>query len=320
MRGDPWDGATRGRGWRQWRTEHREALLDGITYIATHGYATLFVWLALAVALSVPALLLILERSLTEELGDRAARLGVQVYLETGIGSEQRAALLATLRALPDVSTLEVVDPDAAIAELSAVLGVDVLAALGGDNPIPTSVLVYLHPGAGIEAERRLLTRLERLDGVEDVATNWQWRERLQALTSLLGLLAWMLGLMLGIGAVMVANATVRMAIESRLDELRVFALLGAERARLRRPFAYLGLLYGAGGGLLAAMLLSAELLVLERRIDALAQTYRSSFVLSGFDLEFVAVLMLAAMVLGLSGAQSAVRGALRRGWQPVDW
>ena len=101
----------------------------------------------------------------------------------------------------------------------------------------------------------------------------------------------------------MVTATSVRLAIEARLDELRVQKLVGASNAFLRRPFLYFGLLYGLGGGLIALMLISAIVLLLETPLSALMVSFGGTMEVVGFDLSFLLGLLLVGGGLGLFGA-----------------
>ncbi|GIS18849.1 MAG: hypothetical protein CM15mP120_07650 [Pseudomonadota bacterium] len=65
-----------------------------------------------------------------------------------------------------------------------------------------------------------------------------------------------------------------RLAIDGRLEELRVLSLVGATRAQIRRPFVYFGVFYGLGGAIVAAMLLAITLTAIETPLTALLGSY----------------------------------------------
>ena len=92
---------------------------------------------------------------------------------------------------------------------------------------------------------------------VDDVVIEFTWLERLRSLTQLIERLGWILG-GLALGAVLVTAASVQLAIDGRLEELRVLSLVGA-RAQIA-AFVYFGVFYGLGGAIVAAMLLAITL------------------------------------------------------------
>jgi len=175
----------------------------------------------------------------------------------------------------------------------------DLLAA----NPLPNSLKVTLASSADVLDLQNVARALGSQAGVDEVVIEKTWLERLAALSSLVNRLGMVLGVMFALGAVLVTATSVRLAIEARLDELRVQKLVGASNAFLRRPFLYFGLLYGLGGALIALMLLSAVLLVLEAPLAALLGSYGNSLNIIGFDARFLVGLLLLGGVLGLFGA-----------------
>ncbi|MCY3839973.1 MAG: hypothetical protein OXH09_15195, partial [Gammaproteobacteria bacterium] len=125
--------------------------------------------------------------------------------------------------------------------------------------------------------------------------------------------LYWSLTAILGLGAVLIAGATVRLAIEARLEEVKVLTLVGAGRGYVRRPFLYLGAAYGLGGAVIAAMAISALLLFLEEPLVRLFGSYGRDLETSGFDPIFHVVLLASGGALGVLGAIVASSQRLNR-------
>ncbi|MFB3104546.1 MAG: cell division protein FtsX, partial [Pseudomonadales bacterium] len=138
------------------------------------------------------------------------------------------------------------------------------------------------------------------------------WLERVADISRVVNRLGVVLGVLFGIGAVLVTTTSVRLAIEARLDELRVLKLVGASDSQIRRPFLYFGALYGLGGGLVAAMLISLGLVVIETPLTNLLGSFDQDLQLAGFDPRFLAVLLGFGGILGVSGAILAARQRLR--------
>src|SRR5690606_741769 len=146
---------------------------------------------------------------------------------------------------------------------------------------------------------------------VDEVVVERAWLERVSHITRVVTRLALLLAVLFGLGAVLITATSVRLAIEARLEEVRVMKLVGASQAQMRRPFLYFGAFYGLGGGLVAAMLISLALLIIEDPLSELVGSYGRAPVLAGFDLPFVGTLFAVALVLGVAGALIAVRQRL---------
>ena len=109
------------------------------------------------------------------------------------------------------------------------------------------------------------------------------------------------------LGLVLILCNTIRLAIESRREEIVIVKLVGGSNAFVRRPFLYTGLWYGVGGGVLAAALVAASLWFLGGPVERLADLYQSDFQLAGLGVMGALNLILLSGLLGLAGAWLAV-------------
>src|SRR5262249_43710475 len=125
--------------------------------------------------------------------------------------------------------------------------------------------------------------------------------------------LGWVLAGLFAGAAILVTATSVRLAIESRLGELRVLKLVGATHGYMRRPFLYFGLFYGLWGGVSGAMLISAVLGLLERPLTHLLGSYGQTLAPAGVDLAFFATLIVSGGALGLIGALVAAQSRIAR-------
>ena len=128
------------------------------------------------------------------------------------------------------------------------------------------------------------------------------WRERLNQWLRFGTRLAWVLALLLGVGALLVVGNTVRLDIQSRKEEIGVLQLLGATDGFIRRPFLYLGAWYGLAAGALAIGLLTLANHYLAPPLAELAASYGSRFALQGFNPLQALLVVLGAGLLGWLG------------------
>jgi cell division transport system permease protein len=180
------------------------------------------------------------------------------------------------------------------------------------ENPLPASLQVSIASDVFLEDLAALREELLGVDGVDDVIIERTWLELLRNLTQLVERLGLILGALFALGAVLVTAASVRLAIESRLEELRVLSLVGATRAQIRRPFLYFGVFYGLGGAVVAAMLLAITLTAIEAPLTALLGSYDIPVQVHGFGVAFLLTLLGVGMALGVIGALVAVRQRIR--------
>jgi cell division transport system permease protein len=261
--------------------------------------------LVIGVALSLPAG----GYALLESLRGLAARLSLDPQVTVFLHPTAKAdAVGKALRADRRIARVRFVPREEALKELSAVQGLpEVIAALGR-NPLPDAFVITAR---GEELER-LSSEIAALPGVAHVQADAAWARRLAALAATGRLAIWLLSALLGAGLVAVTFNTIRLQILTQREEIEVAKLIGATDAFIRRPFYYLGLLQGAAGGLVALIIVSASLVLLNREVRALSESYGSSFRFDLLGPGDSAALVAFAGLLGLVGAQLSVSRHLR--------
>jgi cell division transport system permease protein len=292
--------------------DHIRISRESVVHISERLPTTLLVWLLIGIALALPGGLYLLQVNLTSIAARWEGKPGITLYFEVDAPDDAVRAVATGLEEESAVSRVIVVTAEEALEEFREYAGVaDALERLGR-NPLPATVRVVLADGARPEAFDRLATRLGTARGVDEVVIERTWIERLDAMTRVVRRLGWILAALFALGAVLVTATSVRLAIESRLEELRVMRLVGATQAQLRRPFLYFGLLYGLGGGLAGAMLISAVLLIVEAPLAALVGSYGTRLDVEGLSAVFFLGLFALGGLLGICGALIAVRERLK--------
>ncbi|MEM6708552.1 MAG: permease-like cell division protein FtsX [Pseudomonadota bacterium] len=310
-RRDPWP-VQRG-GISAWLRDHGRAALETLNFVSRRLGTSLLVWLLVGIALALPAGLYLLQVNLTAVGGAWEGRPGVSIYFDHGADPKLADALGERLQAQPGVALVERITPAEALEQFQAFGGLQDALDLVEDNPLPLSLRVVLSPAATADDLVTILRLAERADDVDEVVVEKTWLERVGQLSSLVRRLGSMLALLFGVGAVLVTASSVRLAIEARLEEVRVMKLVGASDAQLRRPFLYFGAYYGVGGAVVAAMLLSLALIVIEPPLTALLASYDQPLKTRGFDPTFLIVTLSIGLILGVTGALFAARGRLNR-------
>lgn len=311
-------GAARSsRSWRHplrsWVSSHRDSTRLALRRIGDYPFSTLMIVLVMSIVLALPMGLAVLIDQ-AERLGidwQRAAQLSV--YLEDGVEADAAQALQAEIEALEDVASTQLLDRELALAEFQQHSGLgDALQQLAY-NPLPDVVLVMPQSiEGGASALQPLRDRLAQLPGVDEVQIDLLWVERLTSILAMFERFTGGLAVLLVLALLLVMANTIRLAIESRRNEILVIKLVGGTDAFVRRPFLYLGVFYGLLAGLLAWLLLAAGLSWLNVTVRQVAALYQSDFALSGMPLADGLVLLAGAMLLGLAGAWLAVGRHIR--------
>jgi len=289
-----------------WLESHRASLVDSLRRLAKQPIGSFFTCLVMAVALSLPmGLSLLLDN--VERLGgswQRAAQ--ISLFLQLDASDADGEQLRAQIAEMPDVAEAEWVGREQALAEFQQQSGLGEALKELPQNPLPGVVLVTPEEvdKANLEALR---LRLAELPKVQQAQLDLVWVERLSAILKLGERFVFGLTLLLVMALLLVIGNTIRLHIENRRSEIEVIKLVGGTDSYVRRPFLYMGALYGLGAGLLAWGVLAYGLDWLNTAVVRLAGLYGSDFSLGGVPAGDGLSLLLGAVLLGYIGAWLAV-------------
>lgn len=276
---------------------------EALVYLATHPWSTYFVWLLIGVSLAFPAGLWLLYSNVNEELLEMEAQVGYTVYLEPGVSDERLSAIADMLGEDPRVEQVKSTSSQAALEELLDLSNLPEILTEGDFNPLPASLSVRVDPDVSEQTLTTMQRNARQIDGVIEVMEDRYWIERTSLLMQILTRLNLVAGLFFGLSAVLIAAAAVRLAIQDRVEELRVLNLIGSPRSYQRKLFQFCGFFYGMGGGLMTSLLLVFVIFFLQRPIGAYGTGSEIEVVLTGFDWLFVVVLIAISATVGVLGA-----------------
>jgi cell division transport system permease protein len=289
-----------------WRQHHRDSLGDALARMRAAPTSTLMTALVIAIALALPAGLTVLldnARALTRDWDGNAH---LSVFLDIDTSETRQREMASEWATFKSVERTEVITRQQALQEFKALSGFgDVLEALP-DNPLPPLIVVYPSHNEPAALEH-LQARLNALPDVDNAQLDVAWVRRLHAILELADRLIGVLTLGLAGAVVLVVVNTVRLAIESRREEIVVIKIVGGTDGFVRRPFLYSGFCFGFAGGVLALILVGAALWWVGGPIDTLLNLYNSKHSLAGMAFSNGLILPLFSGVLGLLGAWLAV-------------
>ncbi|EAQ97667.1 permease-like cell division protein FtsX [Congregibacter litoralis] len=297
--------------WRGWRRHHSQSAAESLAKVLQQPLSSCMTWLVIGIAIALPSGLWVVLDNVTQ-LGDQLERPAqLSLFLKADVEADEASRLALDLALRENILSTEFVDRDEALAEFVARSGMGELAQGLSENPLPHLLLVVPLP-ASPEALGALRGELEGLPAVEEALLDTLWLQRLQSLMTLGRRAVQLLALLLLAAVVLVLGNTIRLAIESRRDEIVIVKLVGGSDAFVRRPLLYTGLWFGLGGGVVAALLVAAGTFALASPVNALSAAYQSTFVLRGLGIVDSLQLVLVGAALGLGGAWLAVARHLK--------
>jgi len=296
---------------RAWIESHRASLLDSLRRLGKQPIGSFFTCLVMAVALSLPMGLSLLLNNV-ERLGgswQRAAQ--ISLYLQIDASANEGEQLREQIKGMPGVADAEYISREQALDEFQQQSGLGEALKELPQNPLPGVVLVTPKEvdKATLEALRQKLSELPK---VQQAQLDLVWVERLAAILKLGERFVFGLTVLLVSALLLVIGYTIRLHIENRRTEIEVIKLVGGTDSYVRRPFLYMGALYGFGAGILSWGVLAFGLNWLNDAVVGLAGLYGSNFALAGVPVADGLSLLLGAVLLGYIGAWIAVARHLR--------
>lgn len=263
--------------------QHRVVARDSLQRLLRSPLATAVTVAVIAIALLLPALLLLFQQNLGSGIAelDRSAR--ISVYLEAGLSDAEAQEVGNHLQTWDGLLSLELISSSQALAAFSENAGLgEVLTSLA-ENPLPATLLL-VPDSADLQQLEALQAELEALPEVAVVELDRAWIARLQAIRNVVSVLGQALLIFVLLGLFAIIGNTIRLAIENRRQEIRVQKLVGATDGYIARPFLYTGFLLGSAGGVTACLLLLMLWLLLGASSRELAALYNSGFELSSLS------------------------------------
>lgn len=292
--------------------QHMQALVGSLGTMWRTPFASSMTLLVIAIALALPAGLYVFVHNLQTITSDWQSGAQLSIFVKDDVTDARAQTLSQEIQKYPGVGKVEFLSRDAAFAEFKSLSGFSEMLDTLPENPLPAVIIV--HPTF---TDAALLQKLEKtLKAAPEVALvqlDMEWVQRLSALLHVGEKIVWILMLFLSTAVVLIIGNTIRLAIFNRCDEIAVIKLVGGTNAFIRRPFLYTGIWYGLFGSILAILMLSGALWVLNDPVTLLTSAYQSDYKILGLNLDRVFDLLFLGTLLGWLGAAIFVHYHLSR-------
>ena len=286
---------------------HLQVLLFSLGQLWRQPFSSLMTLMVIGIALALPAGLYVFLSNINQvsHQWDEAAQ--ISLFLKPDINTGQARQLQQQLQSWPEISNTTYQSPEQSLEEFRQQSGLGTLLDNLPHNPLPALIIVYPVPHATPDEVARLMTKLRKLPDIDVVQLDMEWVQRLHTLIDLAQRILTLLAILLSLSVLLVIGNTIRLAILSRQNEIRVIKLVGGTHRFIRRPFLYTGLWYGGLGGLIAWFILQISFSIIRPAINDLARQYHSDYAFMELSGQLFLLLPLFGIILGMTGAWLAV-------------
>lgn len=287
---------------------HLRVLIGSLGYLTRQPMASFMTSTVIAIALSLPTGLYLALNNIggMSEGWDNSTQISLFLHTRTSIKEAEKLA--KQLLQDNEIEFVNVISKQQGLEQFKKRSGFGNALKFLDNNPLP--IVLTVQPVVDPEKPEmipQLLEKLKQDKRVELAQLDMQWVKRLYAILEIAQRGIWVVGGLLGMAVLLITGNTIRLDIQNRRAEIEVAKLIGASNAFIRRPFLYTGVWYGLCGGLLAWLLTTLSLYLLEEPTQNLAVLYHSTFRLSGLSIGNIATLIGISCLLGLCGSWLAV-------------
>lgn len=293
---------------------HGQAIRQTVLRIRNGPLTAGLMSLVIGVAITLPALLVLISANLQTQLGKVEDMAEITAYFFADVPDNRAFEISERLQTQIARAEINYVSAASALAQLSEVTTLQPVLGSLESNPLPAAVIVRPEE-PGVATAREIEQTLVSLPEVELVQLDFLWLQRLEAWLDLLDTLSSALSLIVVSGLLLIIGNTVGSSVQSRREEIRIIKQIEGTDAYVRRPFVYFGGFLGAAGGTLACLFTAAIGHQLATAVNALALHYQPAqpvqtvFAVAGLSVgQNLAIILLGASIGGLAAFFSVSR------------
>lgn len=248
-------------------------------------------------------------------------QVSITAYVADDASEQDINAVEQYIQELPGVESVDFTTKDQALENFtnSMTSNPDIVAQLGGENPLPASIDVNLSEAQSVsDIANRILeneTFVKICDNPDDPSDSLQYGQKtvdkLFSLTNAIRYIGIGLIVVLVLIAFIFINNTIRLAILARRKEIAIMRLVGASNGFIRGPFLAEGALHAIIGALLAIGVIELIRIFALPRVTSALPWLPINVEPTTFILIYV-TLLCAGLVIGLLGSVFAMRRYLK--------
>lgn len=260
-----------------WLSHHGRSFSATLARLARTPLASTLNILVIGIALSLPVGLYVVIDNLQAASRHLAAEPQVSAFMALDAGRAEIDQIEMRLKQNQRVQRFRFVPRDRALQDLKQSSGLaDIVDSLP-QNPLPDAFIINARDNTppALEALRDEIKQWPR---VAHVQLDMTWARRLDTVLRLGRLAVAILGTLLALALIAITFNTIRLQVLTRRDEIEVIKLIGATDAFIRRPFLYYGALQGMLGGIVAWLIVSGGVYLVNRNLLELSHVYSSLF------------------------------------------
>lgn len=291
-----------------WFKRHLQVFFYTLGQFTNNSISVLMTLLALGIGFSIPIILYSVVDGFSKIGNQWQERPQITMYLEKSISDAQIQQIKTTLADDPRLEQTLFISAQEGLKQFSRQHQFDKAIALLETNPLPHVFVVYPEESTAATQIADLSVELGKIEHVASAQYDFEWLQKLSALTTFLKRAVLVLASIISIGILLLIANTIRLEISVRRDEIDIIDQLGGAPSFIARPFLYMGFLEGFFGGLMAIIISAIVLALLSDPLLRLADLYGFSIHLPLARVDIVLIVLGISSILGWLSAKFTVQ------------
>ncbi len=241
-------------------------ITESLHSIRRNGLMSVAALMTVALSLLILGMFTVVVMNLNHMAAVLESQIQVTVYLQDTLKDVETREIGTRITKLPGVTRVTFVGKEEALVRFKDRLGSQqgLLAELGEANPLPNSFEVKVDRPERVKA---VALAISQLKGIEAARYGQEVVEQLFSLTRMVRIFGVVLIIFLGLAALFIIVNTIRLTVFARRREIGIMKYVGATDWFIRWPFIIEGVLLGALGAFISAVLLSQLYSMVTRQV-----------------------------------------------------
>lgn len=293
---------------------HLQALLFSLGQQLRTPFSSLLTIAVLSISIALSGIFYLAVKNITHLTGHLESSNQITLFLGQQVSDQDGRWLLTRLEKHRNIQSTRLITKTEGLKDFEQFSGFgDALKALSR-NPLPMVIQVF--PRLNLTTPQQLQQLLDELKAMPEVAVakiDMQWVQRLKAIIVLAERSVLVLASILAFAVIFITGNTIRLELQNRQEEVVIAKLVGATNGFIARPFLYSGFWYGLLAGLLAWLMITGLMALLQSPMEQLMTLYLGYQEVVFLSVLDSVILLVVSAALGVLGAWGVLVSQLSR-------
>lgn len=283
---------------------HAQALFSSLGRMSRNSFTSAMTIIVMAIAISLASGFYLLVVNMQQLTGEIETSNQISLFLKPAVSDNSGKKLADRIKKNSAIEQVTVITKQQGLEQFKEYSGFGDALNVLESNPLPTVIQVLpKNTLSDLNAIESLMLEFNQLPQVDFAQLDMQWIQRMQSMMAIMQRAVFILTLLLGFAVIVITGNTIRLELQNRKDEVLVAKLVGATHSFIQRPFLYTGFWLGFIAGLVAWILVSIIMLIIQGPVERLSNLYDGAFDLSYLSFVDIISLLGLSSVLGVIGA-----------------